>query len=101
MEYLVTEFVGMLTRAVTEPVEVSSHSRSPQSGLGDFVRGRSRRLSFASPRGRWRGCLRGCWRNHLTVPKGDDMDGRRWTTEKPRSTVCRPRSALRVELPAV
>ena len=42
------DYAGVVARAVTEPVEVSS----PFEG------------GWGSPRGRWRGCLSPCWRRH-------------------------------------
>jgi len=64
--------------------EVEGLSRCPlRSASGIFDGGGYSAFEPRSPRGRWRGCLRVCWRKPLTV------DGRRWKSHGLRSVVHR------------
>ena len=73
LEYLLSAFAGVVARV------------EGLRGRNSAFEPRRRR---AAPVEASTGCLRVFWLNPLTA------DGRRWTIEKPRSMVCRPRSAF-------
>jgi len=72
------EFAGVVARRRTDcPIGRVEVVDSLRGRMGEYPSGMLR-----DPRGRrwvefietWRGCLRVCWRNLSTVPKGDDME---------------------------